>query len=471
MKKLTILLGLFFGVVTISPLAAQVYLSYEESLNLLDCGNKSLIIADKEIEIAEIEYKKIRSFWFPQIQSTGVFTQMSSPIEVIEPLSQFTIPTQEYIQSIFPDDELVAAILDDIGQYSFVVPLMPQNIASIDLLAEWVVFSGGERMIASRIAKSMIDLAQTNKKKIIADQQNQLVQTYYGLRLMQQIIEVREEAYRDLTLHYQNALKLEAVGMIDKAARLYAQVNMLEAQRAFEAAQKNEIVTQNALKTLLNQKDSLENIIPTSPLFIVDSVPAKTYFIQNVNKANYFLHQLKLQQNIARHEIQLSCSEYFPEIELFGKQTLYSYGIESNLVPRGIVGVGFTWNIFDGLSREKKIKQFKLTEHMLQLEQNKAQDEFGVAVNKLYSQLQNVLDNVSTLNLAIELSDELCRIRKKAFIEGMATTVELIDAENILANVKVDLLTQYYEFDMILMNLLTLCGIPEQFSDYQTKSY
>ncbi len=61
-------------------------------------------------------------------------------------------------------------------------------------------------------------------------------------------------------------------------------------------------------------------------------------------------------------------------------------------------------------------------------------------------------DNVKALNATIELSEELVRIRKKSFTEGMATSTEVIDAETMLANVKVARLAAYYEYDVALMN-------------------
>ena len=39
---------------------------------------------------------------------------------------------------------------------------------------------------------------------------------------------------------------------------------------------------------------------------------------------------------------------------------------------RTLVGVGFTWNIFDGLNREANIRQTRLTKQTLQLGREKA---------------------------------------------------------------------------------------------------
>ena len=467
-KRLFILLTLYFS---ISQIDAQTPLSFEESLHLLNQGNQSLKIADKSIEIAKAERDKLNAFWYPSLQSTGAFVHMSEKIEVKQPLSQFTDPAKDFVHSIIPDDQVISSILDQIGANTLVFPLTPRNLTTVDLSAEWVLFSGGKRFRATNIGRTMVDLARESRAQVSANQQNLLVESYYGLRLAQQIVTVREETYNGLKKHYENALKLEAAGMIDKAGRLFAQVNMDEAKRALEAARKEETVVQSALKVLLNKKDTDANIIPTSPLFMNDSLPPKMLFDLSVNSGNYTLNQLQLQQHIAKQEVRIAQSGYLPNIALFGKQTLYSHGIQSNLLPRTMIGIGFTWNLFDGLDREKRVRQSKLTEQTLALGQMKARDDLAVGVDKLYTQLEKAQDNVKALNATIALSEELVRIRKKSFTEGMATSTEVIDAETMLATVKVARLAAYYEYDVALINLLSLCGTPEQFANYQPKPY
>ena len=341
-------------------------------------------------------------------------------------------------------------------------------MTTVGLTAEWVVFSGGKRIRAGKIGNRLIDLARENRAQTDATQRTLLAESYYGLSLAKEVAAVRQDTYNGLKQHYENALKLEAAGMIDKAGRLFAQVNMDEAWRALEAAQKEVTVVESALRTLLNLENTCK-IEPTSPLFINSTLPAKEEFQQTMRSGNYILNQLSLQQSIAKQQLRIDQSGYLPDIALFGKQTLYAHGIQSNLVPRTIVGVGFTWNLFDGLAREKRIRQSKITEQTLALGKDKAQDDLSVGIDKLYTGLQKAQDNVQALNSTIALSEELVRIRKKSFAEGMATSTEVIDAETMLATVKVARLAAYYEYDVTLMNLLALCGTPEQFRNYAVK--
>ncbi|RGM44789.1 MULTISPECIES: TolC family protein [Bacteroides] len=444
-------------------------LSFDDALRQMQQGNRSLKIADKGIETARAERDKLNALWYPSLQGTGTFVHLSEKLEVKQPLSQFTDPAKDFVHNIIPDDRFITGILDQIGAHTLIFPLAPRNLTSVGLTAEWVVFSGGKRIHASKIGNTMIDIARENREQTDATQRTLLAESYFGLRLAREVVQVRLDTYNSLKRHYENALKLEAVGMIDKAGRLFAQVNMDEAQRALEASQKEVTVVQSALRTLLNLEDT-NSIQPTSPLFINENLPAKEEFIQVMRTENYVVNQLQLQSHIAKQQLRINQSGYMPDIAVFGKQTLYSHGIQSNLVPRTMVGIGFTWNLFDGLAREKRIRQSKLAQQTLALGQEKAKDDLGIGIDKLYSQLQKAQDNVRALNTTIELSEELVRIRKKSFAEGMATSTEVVDAETMLATVRVARLAAYYEYDVTLMNLLAICGTPEHFEKYLVKN-
>lgn len=445
----------------------KIELSIEQSMQLVQTRNKSLKIAAKEIELAKNEHQRINSFWYPTINATGAYMHMSNKIEVKQPLSQYTDPAKDFVHSILPDDQLISSVLDNIGRNSLIVPLAPQNITTIDANLTMPLFTGGKRIYAGRISKQMISAAQVNKEQIDAGVRILLVESYYGLRLGYRIVEVKEQAYESLKIHYHNALKLEENGMINKAERLFVEVNLDEAKRELESAQRDLDITQKSFKVLIKM-ESDDNISPTSSLFINDSVPSLSYFKGLIKDYNYVAKQMKIQKDIAVNQLKIANAAYIPEIALIGKQTLYAHGIEKNLLPRTFIGVGFTWNIFDGFSREKSVRQAKLAREILDIENEKVIDDNMLGVDKLYNQMQDALDNISTLNTTIEMSEELLRIRKRAFLEGMATSTEVVDAEVLLSKVQTASLLAYYQYDVALINLLSVCGIPQSFDQYSS---
>ena len=375
-------------------------------------------------------------------------------------------PAKEYVHSILPNDQFISSLLDKIGQNTLTLPLISQNVTSIDANLTWPIFTGGKRIYASKIGKKLVSVAEVNREQVSANQQALLIESYFGLRLGQRVVEVKAETYNSLKTHYDQALKLEQQGMINRAERLVAQVSMEEAKRELESARKDLEVASQALKSLINIGEEQE-IRTTTSLFINESIPSANYFKEMIPFNNYLVNQLKLQENIAGDQLKIGRSGYLPNIALIGKQTLYADGLDKYLMPRTMIGVGFTWNIFDGLDREKRIRQARLTSQSLAIGKEKAVTDLQVGVDKFYSQMQNAMDNVKALNTTLEMSNELVRIREKSFKEGMATSSDVVDAEVVLSKVKTAFLLAYYQYDVALANLLSICGIPETFHQYR----
>lgn len=467
MLKRNFVYGVFFAlsVFSMSAQNGEIKLTIEEAISLIGSGNKSIKVASQELEWAKNERQRLNSFWYPQITATGAYVHMANKIEVKESLSQFTDPAIDMIHSIDPSEQIISSALANIGKGSFSVPLFPQNTTTIDAIATLPLFTGGKRIYAGKIGKLMVDMADVNKKRVTADQQVLLIEAYYALRLGQRVVDVKKETLDALEQHYQNALKLEANGMINKAERLYFQVNRDEAKRELAVAIKELTVAQNVFKTVVSI-ESTDNILPVSSLFINETLPDVTHFKSLIPGNNYLVNGIEIQNEIQNNELKMSRSAYLPNIELFGKQTLYSNGIPKNLVPRSMIGVGFSWNIFDGLDREKKIKQAKINNYILEIEKEKTTDNMVLAVDKFYNQTQIALDNVTALKSTIEMSKELVRTRQRAYTEGMATSIEIIDAELMLSKVRIAALLAYFQFDSGLINLLAVCGIPDTFYEY-----
>lgn len=458
------------SIICVGPIIAQnkkIELSLEQSFDLIENQNKNLKIADKQIELAKNEHQKINSFWLPSISAAGTFMHFSNKIEVKQSIKEYTDPIKDYIQSIDPSNQLIPSILDQIGNKSLVVPLISQNISSIDANITYPLFTGGKRIYAGRIGKELIKATQVGKQQIGAGLKIALIESYYGLRLSKRVVDVKQEAYQSLEQHYENALKLEQNGMINKAERLFVEVNLKEAKRELEAAIKNLSLTEKVLKKLIND-DSDDLIEPVSSLFINDTLPSLAHFKSFIKDNNYVVKQLDIQKEIASNEIKIANSAYMPDIALLGKQTIVSHGIPKTMLPRTFIGAGFTWNIFDGFAREKKIKGARINKQILELQSDNIVDQNELAVDNFYNQIENALGDVDALNTTIEMSTELLRIRQRAYQEGMATSTEVVDAEVMLSKVQIAYLMAYYEYDVALINMLAVCGIPEFFNECKT---
>ena len=428
----------------------------------MNARNPTVRMADKAVGMARGERQKLNAFWYPMLSTTGMYVHLSDKVEVRQPLDKYTEPAKEFVQSVLPGDHLITSILDQVGSYTLTVPIFQRNLTSWDANLSWPIFTGGKRIYASRIGDRMVDMAEVGKAETNALLQTELIETYYALQLADRVEEVRGQTFRSLQQHYDHALKLEANGLITKAERLFAEVNREEAKREWEASKKEREVAHQALCSLLNLPKE-EDIQPVSPLFVTSEMPDSLYFKSLLPSTNYTLNRLSLEESIADNNLRISRSAYLPTIALIGKQTLYAHNLPRNLVPRTMIGIGFTWNLFDGLNREASIRISRLVKETVALEREKAENALDVMVQEIYTQMQKAQDEVSTLRTTIAMSEELLRIRRKSFEEGMATSTEVVDAEVMLAKVRIAMWLAYYQFDVSLASLCSVCGVPELF--------
>ena len=437
-------------------------LTLQEASQWMSARNPTVRMADKAVGMARGERQKLNAFWYPMLSTTGMYVHLSDKVEVRQPLDKYTEPAKEFVQSVLPGDQLITSILDQVGSYTLTVPIFQRNLTTWDANLSWPIFTGGKRIYASRIGDRMVDIAKVGKAETNALLQTELIETYYALQLADRVEEVRGQTFRSLQQHYDHALKLEANGLITKAERLFAEVNREEAKREWEASKKEREVAHQALCSLLNLPKE-EDIQPVSPLFVTSEMPDSLYFKSLLPSTNYTLNRLSLEESIADNNLRISRSAYLPTIALLGKQTLYAHNLPRNLVPRTMIGIGFTWNLFDGLNREASIRISRLAKETVALEREKAENALDVMVQEIYTQMQKAQDEVSTLRTTIAMSEELLRIRRKSFEEGMATSTEVVDAEVMLAKVRIAMWLAYYQFDVSLASLCSVCGVPELF--------
>jgi len=446
-----------------SPLA----LTFEQAVEMADTS-RTMRIAAQQVEQAENEHRRLNAYWYPQISAVGTYVHLGNPIEVKESLSAFTDPLKDFIQTVVPGEEAISSLLSRLGQRSFGVPLAPPDIASINAVAVYPLFTGGKRLYGDRIGRSMAEIAEEARRQAGAGQQVLLVGAYYGVRLGQKIVEVKRQTLEAFELHYRNACKLEEAGMLTRTERLVFEVNRDEARRALETAVKELEVAQHAFGTLVGIGDETP-VDPLSPLFIDRALPPAEFFKSRTEQESPLIRTLKIRQEIQKNRLRIANSAYLPEIGIFWQQTLYSHGLRKNLAPRWLAGVGFTWNLFDGLGREKQIRQARIGIRTAAIEHEKASDDLALAIDKFYSQTQIALDNVRALRTTLEMCREIVRARKKSFAEGMATTAEVVDAELLFSQTRVAVLTAYYQFDTALIGLLAASGMADTFAYYGRK--
>ncbi len=478
-----------------------VSITLEEAIRLLFANNNEIKLAGKSVEIAKAEKQKLNSMWYPYVTATGTYMHFSNDIEaranlgeVMEPVENTVkkyLPTQgditgffqeaiPVIQQLFPHlnpqqiSQIISGIsgiisgigssvsnmVSEFNGITLSFPILRQNISTIDANITWPLFTGGKRIYANRIGKSLIATAEGLKSATVEAQVALLTETYYTLKLSREVVKERQESVASMTMLFNNAMSLMRNGMINKAEMLVAQVAMEEAIRELENAGDNVSVAENALKTILGLTDIQQKraINPSSDFFIIKTIPPAEYYKELIINNNQQLKILREQQNISKNEKKIAESAYMPNIAVFAKQTLYSYRIPGNLSPRTIFGAGLVWNIFDGLNREKNISINKKNYEQLEIKKEQLRNDLFLLADKLRSGMLDALYNIRALESTTELCKELLNIREKSFKEGMANSSDVVAARAALAKVRIATMLAYWQFDTAIASMSAICG-------------
>ena len=448
-------------------------IDFRTAVDMMLENNATIRAAEKSTLLAKRQSQLINASWLPTITMTADYTMMSNGIGVSQDYASLLEPFKEKYAETPLVPEILNLISNELGDLAFEVPIFEDDFGSIDLEILYPIFTGTKRLYANKLAKSNEALSEINKESVGAAKYLELANVYFSLSLAESMIKVLRETHKMTDNHYSQALKMEAIGMFDKAERLIVKVALDESERNLKDAENQAEVLRETLLALLGQRttgpSTGSGTVPLStstPLFINEKYPQLEWFKDMMRENAYVFQQADLHDDIAKANLRLSQSNYYPVISLYGKQTIASYQVPKNMIPNTIGGVNLVWDIFDGLARERNIQLTKIESEIVAETQLSLKNDLEVAVDEWHANLKQACINAEELLSSLELAQEVYRIRKKSFSEGLCTSQQVLDALNLVNKTNLLLLTTYFEYDIALANLCCLCGIPEFFESF-----
>ena len=462
---------ILFLAISCQQTVSQTFIDFRTAADMMFENNATIKAANKNTLLAKRQSQLINASWMPTITMTADYTLMSEKISVSQKYASLLEPFQEKYDDEILIPEILNYISNSLGDLSFDVPIFEDDFGSIDIEILYPIFTGTKRLYANKLAKNNKTLSEIEKESIGATKYLELANIYFSLSLTESMIKVLKETYEMTNNHYSQALKMESVGMFDKAERLIVKVTLDESERNLKDAENQAEVLRDALGKLIGQQTTdnrLQPISTSTPLFINEKYPQLEWFLDMMKQNAYIYRQSDLHDDISKANLRLSQSNYYPVISIYGKQTIASYQVPKNLVPNTIGGINFVWDIFDGLARERNIQLTKIESEIIAETQLSLKNDLEVSVNEWYANLKQACVNAEELQSSLELAQEVYRIRKKSFTEGLCTSQQVLDALNLVNKTNLLLLTSYFEYDIAMANLCCLCGIPEYFESFLT---
>lgn len=455
-KYLTTGISLSFLLLSVADLQAQT-MSFVDAYNKMYHDNNSLKAVNKQAETQQYISKSLNGLRLPSINAYATGMVFDRKLDIS--FNDLRNGLANYLQ--VADPKILGDWKVDVGK---------KEMAFAGFNAMWPIFTGGKINAAVQAGKIENEIAKKNIENTENRLISELAQRYFQVKLADEAYTVRKQVYEGMQKHLFNATKLEENGIIAPSEKLVAEVAVSEAKREMMSAEKNKQLARTALANTLDAEQVNDNL--TSPFFTnIALQPLDSYKSAAVN--NYpELQKIILQKNLADQGVKAKKANFLPEVAAFGQTTLLhndpiAFGILENSNQRPwVVGVGITYNIFNGMRNKNELKAAISTRKTIDFMEAKAQKDVTTFVESLYFEVQKTQDEVENLQLQQTLAEELVRARTKAFAEGLATSTNVVDAENALSLVKLLILNTKYLYITSLAGLLEFSGQSKDFLKY-----
>jgi outer membrane protein TolC len=323
------------------------------------------------------------------------------------------------------------------------------------LNSTWSIYSGGritatQRALAAGVEAANADLASTKEDLDVL-----LAQVYFGLELAQSVERTRRAVLDQANRELERAVQFERHGLIPRVERLSAQVARDEAARAEVAAERDREIAEANLRRLLH---SSEPIGTSTPLF-VSTQPLKplSEWLQDAGHESPILAALAARRNQAEQGVSVARSLWKPEIFAFGSYSLIRK-YQTLIEPDWVAGIGVRFTLFSHEDRVSEVDAAREGVREAQSLEDAASTAIATRVESMYRKLEEAREQFRLVESTISLAEENQRLRERGFAEGQATTLDVNDARNDLAQARTERALAAYDYDMALVELLKAAG-------------
>ena len=437
MKKLLLFLAL------LSLLNADITIkdAWEQVLNI----NEGLKASESEVKHSYKLKEAASAMYLPEVNVGGSYTRMEKDLEM---------------------DIGIDLGIPGIPTKNLNLPLQDQDVFMANLSVLWPIYTGGKIDAAQDAYSAKEDEAKA-KHQIEKDKTFlKLIKIYYGVVMSEALLSTRIEVQNALTHHYENAKKLKSAGQIATIEVLNAQVKLDSAKIETTKAKHKYEITKLALKEMIGKSQT-----PISHLFINTQLQDEKEFKKQTLKNYAGLDVIKSKQSQVDSLITIEKAAYKPTFFAFGNYLLYKDNSPlMDMTPDWIAGVGVKFNILSREGKSEKVEAAKILKNRLAHTLNQAQNDLELLVEKTYKEMLQYRQEYKDLSSSLSLAKENLRLRNLAFKEGLATSVDVVDAQMFLTGAKTKRLNAIYNFIQKISQLAVLSGNSELFFELEHTS-
>ena len=329
------------------------------------------------------------------------------------------------------------------------------------------LYTGGKIPAAQAAARADLAMARAELAGERGSQQLQLVQAYFGQQLARQVLAVRSEVLAGLEQHLAQARALEREGMATAAQRLQAEVARDRALREQRRSANDLASVEQALAGLLRSNEPVQT---ASPLFVLSQLPDSLAGLVDSARAQHpQVTRLQAMTDKARSGLAVEQARLKPQVFLFGQ---YDFHREDALItdPDWAVGIGVRYTLLSPSMRPLQVRAARAQLEQASQGLEEARTQVGIGVQQAWHAVDSARSQFLLLDSAQAQAAENLRMQELSWREGMATSLDVIDARLSLGATGVERVQAAWEFTVALARLLEVSGRMDAFDQYRQQA-
>ncbi len=441
--KIVSLSGFIWVVLLIWPLTAQSeepakIFNLDESVQWAFKESSQLKAAQEAILGAEFKKKQARTGFLPKLSSQYSYTY-------IDKAQTISIPAQA--NGLIPESTLTVGSQNNYAFYA----ILEQPIFTGLALARTMELAGlGVEVSKIKFDSEKITLAYKVKE------------AYWNTLRAQKIQSVAEQTVVQITDHVRVAKSFYAVGLIPLNDLLKSEVQLADARQNLVRAENSVLLARSKFNSLLRfpleRETEIQDLLKYHP-FPEGLETCQTEALEKRPE----IKETETQLEMARKNIQLAQSEYYPRVVL---QSRY---IKQGDTP-GVSGSPYVqadnWDVTAALKwtfwewgrthyavQEKISQREQVKEALIQIK-----DLVRLEVKEAYLSLREAEKNIGVAEKSIEQAEENFRISQVRYQEQVATSLEVLDAQTLLSQAKNNTYQALYNYNLALSRLTKAMG-------------
>jgi len=294
-----------------------------------------------------------------------------------------------------------------------------------------------------------------------------VVEDYYRLMLAGQTADIRAELQANIENHVANAQKLYDHGIISKSNLLRAEVALAEAKKEYQKALMDTELAAILLSNSLGESSADFDL--ASPMEMLPGQRDSSFYISKAENDNNSLKLLDAEKKMLKQKYKVAVGNLLPNISAVGEYQILQDKL-TMVEPEWALGLTASINVFGGGSNINEMKAAKAAIASAQEQENNVRNLVRTAVKKYLHQCESAKKDYEALESSMELAKENLRLCEASFKEGLATSLEVVDAELSVTRIKIEKAKAIFDYNSAYANLLAICSLSQNLANIPEES-